>query len=85
MALSDEIIDDYIKNNNIFDADWFPLHTQAVERTIKLLIEASREVCTAEANKGEKSNLKILKELTVKCQRNLKSSVKCSKILHTRM
>jgi hypothetical protein len=49
MNLSNDIIDRNIKDKTLFMAERFPLHTQAVERIIKLVSEADLEVCSHES------------------------------------
>lgn len=51
-CLSDEMIEENIISQQYFSAPKFPLHTQAVERVIKLVSDASLQVCSHEAREG---------------------------------
>ena len=44
MSLSDEEIDEKIRDKRLFEAEEYLYHTQAVERMIKLVTEASFEI-----------------------------------------
>ena len=52
MDLSDETIISNIQNKVVYKSVKYPVHTQAVERVIKLVTEASAEVCSHEAREG---------------------------------
>lgn len=51
-AISDDDVDQYIRNKNMYVPEKYPLHTQAVERIIKLVTDASSQVCSHEAREG---------------------------------
>ena len=51
-SISDEKIDDYIQQQYKLVIPKFPCHTQAVERSIKLVTEASLAVCTEKNRDG---------------------------------
>lgn len=50
--LTDEQINSYIDNPLVFEVDPYPIHTQAVERTIKLVSEACLHVASEQAREG---------------------------------
>ena len=52
MKFSDNDLEDFIVNKKLFDTEKYPLHTQAVERVIKVVSEASSKVCSHEAREG---------------------------------
>ena len=52
MAISDSELDNYISAKHLFEADKYPLHTQAVERAIKVVSEASSRVCGQTTREG---------------------------------
>jgi hypothetical protein len=52
MGLTDEEIDSFISSKTIFNFSNYPSHTQAVERHIKLVTEASSSVCSHDAREG---------------------------------
>jgi hypothetical protein len=52
MTISDSELDNYISKKHLFEADKYPLHTQAVERAIKVVSEASSQVCGQETREG---------------------------------
>ena len=47
--IPDAKLDDFIKERASLNVEKYPLHTQAVERSIKLISEASLKVCGYEA------------------------------------
>ena len=49
---TDEEIDNFIRSRHLFFCPKFPNHTQRVERTIKMVSEASSSVCSHEAREG---------------------------------
>jgi len=51
-ALTDIEVESSITEKATFDIENFPLHTQAVERSIKIVSEASSKVCGSEAREG---------------------------------
>lgn len=51
-SLSDEVIEDMIRNKVRYTCQKFPCHTQAVERSIKLITEASFSVVGSENRDG---------------------------------
>lgn len=52
MGLTIDVIDNFILSKEKFECEKLPLHTQAVERVIKLVSEASEAVCSHEAREG---------------------------------
>ena len=52
MNFTDEEIENHIANKELYQTPKYPLHTQAVERTIKLVSEVSLQVCSQESRDG---------------------------------
>jgi hypothetical protein len=52
MHFTDEEIENHIENKELYQSPKYPLHTQAVERNIKLVSEVSLLVCSQEARDG---------------------------------
>ena len=52
MNLSDEDITNMIKNGSQLEIEKLPCHSQAVERHVRLLTQASLATCGAEARDG---------------------------------
>ena len=51
-AISDPELDNYISTKHLFKVAKYPLHTQAVERAIKIVSEASSQVCGQQTREG---------------------------------
>ena len=47
-AISDPELDNHIAAKHLFEVGRYPLHTQAVERAIKVVSETSSQVCGQE-------------------------------------
>lgn len=52
MSFTDDEIENHIERKQLYQCLKYPLHTQAVERTIKIVSEVSAEVCSHEARDG---------------------------------
>ena len=52
MAISETELENHIAAKNSFEVGRYPLHTQAVERVIKIVSEASSQVCGQETREG---------------------------------
>jgi hypothetical protein len=52
MNVTDSEVDSFILDKTVFDFEKYPLHTQAVERTIKLVSDASSRVCGQDSRDG---------------------------------
>ena len=52
MNVTDSELDSFILDKTVFDFENYPLHTQAVERAIKLVSEASSKVCGQDSRDG---------------------------------
>ena len=64
MNLSDEDVTNMIKNSSQFETEKLPCHSQALERHVRLLIQASLAICGADArDKHIRHGIKSRKEL----------------------
>jgi hypothetical protein len=52
MKLSDSELDGFIADKTMFEFEKYPLHTQAVERAIKVVSDVSSHVCGQESRDG---------------------------------
>lgn len=52
MKFSDEALKSMVHTGEVLGVGKFPCHTQAVERYVKLVMEASAAVCGAESRDG---------------------------------
>jgi hypothetical protein len=57
MTVSDLDLQQFIEDKHFFDIKKYPLHTQAVERAIKVVSEASAKVCGQESREGYIQNI----------------------------